>query len=345
MNTIYTNSFLSYLKRHWLASVQFLTPLKLINAAIAFTEMKLGRLRCKSVPITYRIDPSTACNIRCPGCSAHTETTTEKRLLSLDDFKKIVNKIKRFSIRTALYDSGEPLLNKDIYKMIAYASDQGIGTSISTNFTLFNPERDLDQLLESRLTVLQPDLDGITQETYGQYRIGGEVDAVKTNIEAVVQGKKEAGTKYPIVEPQMIMFEHLMAEKEEIETYLEEIGVDKFTWKPDDWGFNPAQIEDAQNDKSSGRCLWVYLSMMVRPDGNVYPCCGRGLNRFSYGNILEESIDEIWNNKYYQFSRKLFTTGPDLEFDPEMEDLPCHQCTMFSKTRVMKPNPTKDGGA
>ena len=78
--------------------------------------------------------------------------------------------------------------------------------------------------------------------------------------------------------------------------------------------------------------------MMIRPNGDVYPCCGRGFNRLSYGNIFEESIDKIWNNKYYQFSRKLFTPGLDLEFDPEMENLPCHKCTLFKKARVMKPN-------
>lgn len=341
MNIFYTNSLLSYIKRHLLTSAPFLTPLKLLNAAIAAVEMQLGRLRCKSRPITYRIDPSTACNIRCPGCQSHTEKTTQKRLLSLSDFKTIVDKIKRFSIRIALYDSGEPLLNQNIYKMIGYASDQGIGTSISTNFTLFEPDKHLDALMESRLTTLQPDLDGITQETYEKYRIGGDVETVKRGIEAVVKRKKETGQKYPIVEPQMIMFEHLMPEKGEIEAYLKEVGVDKFTWKPDDWGFNPAQMEGAQNRETPSRCMWLYLAMMIRPNGNVYPCCGRGLNRLSYGNILEESIDKIWNNKYYQFSRKLFTPGLDLEFDPEMENLPCHSCTLFKKARVMKPNPAK----
>ncbi|NEP12211.1 MAG: radical SAM protein [Symploca sp. SIO2C1] len=339
MNIIYTNHLVSYIKRHLLTSAPFLTPFKLLNAAIAAVEMQLGKLHCKSRPINYRIDPCTACNIRCPGCGAHQEKTKRKRLLSLSDFKTIIDKIKRFSIRAALYDSGEPLLNKNIYKMIGYASNRGIATSISTNFTLFEPNKHLDALMESRLTTLQPDLDGITQETYGKYRIGGNVETVKTGIEAVVKRKKETGEKYPIVEPQMIMFEHLMPEKEEIETYLKQVGVDKFTWKPDDWGFNPAQIKGAQKKKVSSRCIWLYLSMMIRPDGNVYPCCGKGLNRFAYGNILEESLDEIWNNKYYQFSRKLFTPGPDLEFDPEMENLPCHNCKLFQKARVMKPNP------
>ena len=80
MNIIYTNHLLSYIKRHLLTSAPFLTPFKLFNAAIAVVEMKLGMLGCKSRPITYRIDPCTACNIRCPGCGAHQEKT-KRRLI------------------------------------------------------------------------------------------------------------------------------------------------------------------------------------------------------------------------------------------------------------------------
>ena len=42
--------------------------------------------------------------------------------------------------------------------------------------------------------------------------------------------------------------------------------------------------------------------MMIRPDGS-YPCCGGDFDRFSYGNILNQKLKDIWNNKYYKLSR------------------------------------------
>ncbi len=339
MKVLYTDSFLSYVKRHLRISLPFLTVDKIKNSVLALIEMRLGRLQCRSLPFVYRIDPSTACNIRCPGCEAHAETTDSKRLLDLEDFYRILDKIKKYCVRASLYDSGEPLLNRHIYKMIRYASDNRIATSMSTNFNLFKEEKHLEALFDSHLTVLQPDLDGITQETYGSYRIGGAVEVVKAGIEAVVQHKKATGAQYPIVEPQIIMFEHLMHEQDAIEDYLNQLGVDKITWKRDDWGFNPAKNIQGEADKPSKRCFWLYTAMMIRPDGNAYPCCGRGFHRLAYGNLLEQSIDDIWNNKYYQFSRKLFTNGPDLPYDPEMERIPCHTCTMFKTRRKMLGSP------
>jgi radical SAM protein with 4Fe4S-binding SPASM domain len=316
----------------------FLTLSRLRNALLALLEMTFARTKCRSRPFVYRIDPCTACNIRCPGCEAHTQKTTEKRLLSLPDFQTIVDKVKGYCIRASLYDTGEPLMNKSIYKMISYASANKISTSISTNLTLFKKEKHLHDLFCSGLTVLQPDVDGVSQATYSTYRVNGEVSVVKEAIEAIVQHKQQIGAKYPLVEPQVIMFKHLMPEKKAIENYLHGVGVDRISWKLDTWGFNPVQITNTRQRKSK-RCFWLYLGMMIRPDGNVYPCTGRGFDRLPYGNILEQSLNDIWNNKYYQFSRQLFRKGPPLKYNPDMERLPCHTCTVFQKQRAMLPNP------
>lgn len=336
MDILHTNNIFSFVKRHTHSLMPFLTPKKIQNMALALTEMKFARVKCRSRPFVYRIDPCTACNIRCPGCEAHAQKTTEKRLLSLQDFQTILDKVKGYCIRASLYDTGEPLMNKNIYEMIGYATASNVSTSISTNLNLFKKDRHLHDLFRSGLTVLQPSLDGVTQDTYSIYRVRGKVSVVKDAIEAIVKHKKKTGSKYPLVEPQVIMFKHLMHEKDAIENYLKNIGVDRVSWKLDTWGYNPVQTENEEEDQpKSDKCFWLYLGMMIRPDGNVYPCCGRGFDRLSYGNILEQSIDDIWNNQYYQFSRKLFTKGPPLEHNPEMERLPCHSCTAFQKQRTM----------
>lgn len=297
----------------------------------------LTKQTCRSRPFIYRIDPCTACNIQCPGCESHTQKTTSNRLLSFQDFQYIVDRVKRYCIRISLYDTGEPLMNKNIYKMIGYASDNRISTSISTNLLLFEKEKHINALFQSRLTVIQPDLDGISQKTYSMYRVGGDVSTVKKGIEAIVLHKKQTGSKYPSVEPQVIMFKHLSHEKTAINDYLRKVGVDRIFWK-EDYGFNPEKMTDRNiTHLKSRKCFWLYLGVMIRPDGNVYPCSGKGLNRFPYGNILTQSIHDIWNNKFYQFSRKLFTKGSPLEYNAEMEQLPCHACTSFQKTREMLP--------
>lgn len=338
MQLFQSNKLFSFVRRHALMSFPFLTVAKLANIALASIEMIFRKKRCLSRPFVYRIDPCTACNIRCPNCEAHSQKTNEKRLMSLNVYHRLIDKVQSFAVKVSLYDTGEPLMNKNIYKMIAYANSLKISTSMSTNLNLFDPVKDLEPLFASGLNVIQPDVDGVTQESYSRYRVGGSVDIVKRGIESITARKQITGSKYPVVDAQVLAFEHLVPEKLAIDNYLNSVNVDSITWKEDSWGFNPAR--DIKAVKPKARCFWLYTAMMIRPDGKVYPCCGRGFNRKQYGDLLEQSIDEIWNSAAYQFSRQLFTRGDDLPYQAEMRDIPCLTCKEFQKVRTMAPAPT-----
>ena len=101
--------------------------------------------------------------------------------MKLADFQRIVDGVGRYAIRASLYDTGEPLMNEDIYKMVSDCTQQRISTSISTNLLLFKEEH-LEDLFQSQLTILQPDADGITQTTYSIYRVNGDVADLKKTM-------------------------------------------------------------------------------------------------------------------------------------------------------------------
>jgi radical SAM protein with 4Fe4S-binding SPASM domain len=337
-----TDRLADYIQRHFGTVLPFITPLKALNVAACLVEMTLRRTRCVSRPFVYRVDPSTACNLRCPSCESHTVPTTEKRLLELVDFQTIIGKIRQLCLRVSLYDTGDPLVNKDIYKMIRAATAARVSTLISTSFTLFRVQRDIPRLFSSGLTVLAVSIDGVTQDSYSTYRKRGNVSRVKRSLESVLHHKRITGSHWPIVEAQVIDFQHLAPFKDSINQYCASVGVDKITWKQETWGFDGPIVNRPEDAGGRNRCFWLYTGPMIRPDGNVYPCCGRGFGRFAYGNILEQSVGDIWNNRYYRFSRSLFKRGPDIPFDPEMENLPCHACTLFRKRRRMLPRKIDD---
>ena len=256
--------------------------------------------------------------------------------MDLDDFKKIANNIKKYALRASLYDMGEPLLNKNIYSMIKYASDKNISTLISTNFNLFKKEH-LNTLFKSRLTVLEPCLDGFTQEKYAKYRMGGNVEIVKEGIKMVMEHKTFRKAKWPIVDAQIVLFDHIKDEIGLINNFLTKCKVDKITYRQENLGFNSPDTTIVNRiEPDNHACFWLYIGMTIRPDGNVYPCCGRGFDRFPYGNILKEPLSEIWNNKYYQFSRALFQKGSELDYDEEMQAIPCITCNQFKKQRKIR---------
>jgi|GEM_PF-1193617 radical SAM protein with 4Fe4S-binding SPASM domain len=334
----YNNLYL-FIKRHFNNLLPFLNFVKLFNGVTALLEMAMRKERCHSFPLIYRIDPCTQCNLKCPPCTSWQTNTKEKRMMEYSDYKVIIDKVKKYALRASLYDMGEPLLNKDIYKMIKYASNNNISTLISTNFNLFNRNQ-IKDLFESRLTVLEPCLDSFTQKNYEIYRRGGNVQLVKNNIKSVMEYKLKNKFKYPIVDVQIINFKYIKNEIPLINKFLKRNKVDKITYRKDIYDFNTDIITEVKSNRKT--CFWLYLGMMIRPDGNVYPCCGKDFNRFSYGNILSQNLEDIWNNEYYRFSRKLFKRGKNLSYNKKMKNIPCLTCNNFTKLRIMKKDCNKN---
>jgi MoaA/NifB/PqqE/SkfB family radical SAM enzyme len=329
------NKLFDFIQRHYKTLIPFLDVRKAANIIKALAEMQMGRITCSSRPFVYKLEPCSLCNLRCVSCSLtnRKQVIREKRIMDLEDFTSIIDRVRRHAIRASLSEQGEPLLNRDIYRMISYAAAHRISISISTNFNHY----DIDALLDSRLTLLEPCLDGFTQACYEQYRKGGDVEKVKTGIKLVIERRNQLRLRYPIVDVNVVLFDHVQKERHLIDTFLAECGVDKVTYRPEIAGFNAPETQWQPPRKE--RCFWLYIAMMIKPDGSVLPCCGKGFDAFSYGNILHQDISEIWNNRFYRFSRALFIEGPDLPFDEEMEQIPCLTCTMFTRSRNMTASP------
>lgn len=316
-----------FIKRHFFSLLPFLTFKKGVNIFLTFIEMTFRKERCVSKPFIYRIDPCSVCNLRCPSCESWQTDTKEKRIMTLEDFKSIIDKIKKYALRVSLYDMGEPLLNKDIYEMISYATRNNISTLISTNFNLFKKE-DISKLFDSGLTVLEPCLDGFSQEKYSQYRQGGNVEIVKQGLIDIMEYKIKNKKKYPIVDVQVVVFDHIKDELKQIDSFLKNLKVDRITYRQENLGYD---IKDEVTKKKIFKrtCFWLYLGCMIRPDGSLYPCCGRDFDRFSYGNILSQELRDIWNNKYYKFSRNFFSNKKDSLSEEDLKKIPCTTCDVF----------------
>ncbi len=93
---------------------------------------------------------------------------------------------------TTLHIWGEPLLHKRIYDMIAYCSEKGLRSEISTNATLLTEER-ARKLLDAGLSVIYLCQDGIRPETYENVRVNGDYEKTNENIRRFVEMKHEGG--------------------------------------------------------------------------------------------------------------------------------------------------------
>lgn len=67
-------------------------------------------------------------------------------------------------------------------------------------------------------------------------------------------------------------------------------------------------------------CPNPYILAEIMPYGNVYPCSCGWIKGYSFGNIFEESFDEIWNGeKAQEFRKKLYNN--DFSLCPGCQNL------------------------
>jgi len=128
-------------------------------------------------PYTIGIAPSNACNFKCNYCVQSMDQNFLKKAynfkrdtMTFGTFKNVVDQLRDFPRKIKLLTfmgQGEPLLNKNIAKMISYAKEKEIAERIDivTNASLLTKEKS-DELLDAGLDVLRISLQGITSEHY-----------------------------------------------------------------------------------------------------------------------------------------------------------------------------------
>ncbi len=131
-------------------------------------------------PLTLAIESTAKCNLFCPMCPRENIYFPPKDM-DLALFRKIIDEARNFLEFAVPYGVGEPLLNPEIYEMLAYCRHLGVPTGISTNATLLTEEASR-RLISSGLDYIIFAFDGATAATYEKYRKGGDFEKVRNNI-------------------------------------------------------------------------------------------------------------------------------------------------------------------
>src|SRR5438270_3741159 len=162
-----------------------LTLRRMINMAKVYASYHWSRWSGKSVqwgyPVSISFEPTTSCNLRCPECPSGLRSFTRpKGMLQRDFFTETIDQLAGELLYLVFYFQGEPYLNPGFLEMVRYASAKKIYTATSTNAHYLNDEN-ARKTVESGLDRLIISIDGTTQDTYQQYRVGG-------NLEKVLEG-------------------------------------------------------------------------------------------------------------------------------------------------------------
>ena len=252
--------------------------------------------------------------MNCPQCDVGNKLTNRKnKFLNYNDYCNIIDQIGKTLLDSIFYFQGEPLLNKNFSKYISYAKLYNIYTITSTNAQIIDKNIALE-IVKSGLDKIIISIDGTTQDVYEKYRYGGSLEKAIQAIKFLNIAKKELNSKTPCIEAQFIVFKFNQHQIEEFKELAPK------------WGANNVSIKSAQihspNENSdiiptlnkysryhkvkdewiikkdlSKACFRAWYGMVVSADGNILPCCFDKQEKYPFGNIKEDKIENICKNK------------------------------------------------
>lgn len=303
---------------------------KYLNFLLTMMSRQTGELRVTSTPFDLTINPSTACQLHCPQCGTGNGRMTRPAVhLSPELHESMVTALADELFIARYFGTGESLLNKDFTKLIKQVAGKEIFTFITTNLSFKFTDQQIDDLLLSGLNLLGVSLDGIEQDTYGKYRVGGDYDLVVANMRRLIERRDQLGLTYPLIQWRYLVFKHNEHEISRVRELAASYKVDLLEFAP---GFAPKDgsaevqpvdkfnvqptisgpaLQKAMKEKNTllqrlikqrkfeprlppremqfKKCDWHYVGSYLYPDGGVGPCCHPTTVSEDFGTVTREN--------------------------------------------------------
>jgi MoaA/NifB/PqqE/SkfB family radical SAM enzyme len=319
------------------------SPRKLWNAIQTEVAYRRRTSDVKSRPYLLFIEPNYTCNLHCPLCQrqAYAGARTDRSKLSLENFDRLLDQLGDYLYQCHIFGLGEPLLNWNLTRQIVEkAHRRRIFTLLSTNCTVIT-ETLATEVMKSGLDYLVCAIDGISQESYSKYRVGGSIEKALEGLRMFrkAQLKTRSST---VIEWQFLVHRYNYHEVEAARAMAQDLGVfirfaqiGGVEWNeelqeewlaPDKDGFQRTRISPGAV-LNPYHCFWLWRGIVVNSDGQMARCPGYQ-NVATLGNVSEAPVMDLYNGPASQRSRQLFQKEPV----PEGPfPTPCSTCNYYQR--------------
>lgn len=321
------------------------TPVKIWNAVRTELAYRRRRIDVTSRPYLIFIEPLYYCNLTCPLCQRQSFSGARKEdagRLPMEIYDRILDELGDYLIQCHIFGLGEPLLDWPLTRrIIEKAHKRRIFTLVSTNCTLMTPKI-ATEIVSSGLDYLVCAIDGVSQEAYGKYRVGGKVENAFQGLRLVCEERRRQRSDITI-EWQYLVNRFNAPEMEKARAIAQELGVYlRFApmggmewnnelqtyWLPETGGYQDSKLKTGAT-KNPWHCYWLWRGVVVNSNGQFARCPGYQ-NVAMMGSLAEKSVMELYNGATSQRARQLFSKRDVPEGDfPK----PCNTCSYYVRER------------
>jgi MoaA/NifB/PqqE/SkfB family radical SAM enzyme len=185
-------------------------------------------------------------------------------------------------------------------------------------------------------------IDGVSQSTYGQYRVRGELDKVIQNIKAINRFKLQFNSEFPHLHWVFIAFGHNEHEIQAAKEIAARLGMNfhlKLSWDSElspvrhadlirlHSGTGTASREEYRarygRDYMDSICRQLWERPQINWDGKVLGCCRNFWGDFG-ANAFTDGLEKSINSEKMRYARAMLNS----EREPRT-DIPCTTCSIY----------------
>lgn len=298
-------------------------------------------------PVHVSIEPTNACNARCPVCETGKGDMRRKTgFLDEQLYKEFIDDAAPTTAVLLYYFMGEPFMHRSAYDMIRYARDKGIYVETCTNGDFV----DAEGVIFSDINKISFQLGGMDQATHQRYRVRTRLDKAVKSLEELIALRKKHPDSNVEIEVGFIVMRHNEHQVGDFLDWAKKIGVnranvidpcarnmleahaylpkDKKYWYYDEEAFargvlKPKKLPDNE-------CVWIWNSVQLNWDGTAVPCCRDPNGRFPLGNVFDKGLRAVFNGEAAtDFRRKLLADQGSISI--------CKLCSGYGLPRLEHP--------
>ncbi len=266
--------------------------------------MKIAIKKPLLYPIHLDIECTNYCNLECIMCP-HSLMERSQGFMDEKLLRKILEESKGKTKTIFFQHMGEPLMHLQYFQLLQQIKSSNIWVGVSTNCMMLTVARS-QQLFAMGVDHLTLCLDSLNKESFERIRKRADFDKVIENIETCIALRHSMNECSTYIVVQMIEMDENKNERERfLEIYNKKLrGIGKAVVKPFDSFAGLIQKETVQFLRPY-ECTMLNYSMSIYWNGDVVICCHDYDERTKVGNVLEQSIEEIWNSQKYNEYRRM----------------------------------------
>jgi len=293
------------------------------------------------LPPVVRIEPAASCNLKCLHCPTGLGKAP-KGLMSMDVFSKVLEDLKTYGDQVntvVLYHGGEPLLNRNLEKMIVSVRETRVGkVKIVSNGKLLTSEN-AEMLVRSGLNEIEISLDSIgPNESDLVRRRSSSLDVIR-GVKYLSECASDSGSSLKItIATVQFVDDYEITELAKLTTpphpawlidTFENIHI-KSAWGVQWPGGLPLENTIAFHsplNEPPKSCSLLDETITVRSSGDVVVCCYDLVGFSNLGNVKNSSLSTIWKSEKYETFRTNFRNAKFPE--------PCKSCAVVTGPRYL----------